>query len=109
MPRKSAIILLSCFILTACAEDKPHVVQTSADTPAVHLTEGIATQIEMPEGERVQSVVTGNPSLVVAEREDNVVNLIPGKGAGETNLIVRATDEGRRSKVYQYRLIVESR
>ena len=95
--------------MTACASDKPHVVQASSDASELRLTGGMATQIEMPDGERVQSVVTGNPALVTAERAGDVVNLIPKEGSGETNLIVRAIDEDGSSKVYQYRLIVQGR
>src|SRR5262245_35730996 len=99
MQKISALAL--CFILAACAADKPHVVQVSSDSERVMLTSGTATQIEMPSGERVQSVVTGKSSLVIAEKADNVVNLIPAEGTGETNLIVRALDSDGRSKVYQ--------
>ena len=96
--------------LTACASDKPRVVQATADAEDVHLTGGMATQIEMPGDQRVQSVVTGNPALVSAEQAGNVVNLVPKDGAsGETNLIVRTLDDEGDSKVYQYRLDVQPR
>ncbi len=104
---RSAFILLPLFILVSCASETPHVVQVSADAPDISLTKGMATQVEMPEGERVQSVVTGNPSIVTAEKADNVVNLVPGSNSGETNLIVRALDRDNHSKVYQYRIIVQ--
>ena len=106
MLKKTALALLACLAFAGCASDKPHVVQASGDTSIVSLTKGMATQIEMPEGERVTSVVTGKPSLVIAEKAENVVNLIPTDETGETNLIVRATD-GHESKVYQYKVIVQ--
>ncbi len=108
--KTSAVLLVSCLALAACASEKPHVVQAQADLPEVRLIGGMATQIEMPDSERVQSLVTGNPGLVTAERTEGVVNLIPKEGAsGETNLIVRAVDEDGHPEVYQYRLIVEQR
>ena len=109
MLKNTAIVFLSCLTLAGCASDQPHVVQVSSDMPSVHLTSGMATQIEMPKDQRVQSVVTGNPALVTAEPADNVVNLVPKEGSGETNLIVRAVDEDGHSKVYQYRLTVQGR
>ncbi len=98
-------ILLSCLALAACASNNPRIIQASSDMPDVRLTPGMATQVEMPAG-RVQSVVVGNPSLVTAERADNVVNLVPKEGSGETNLIIRATDDDGEVKAYQYRIIV---
>ena len=106
MRRKiAALCILSCLAAAACASDKPHVVELTRDTEEIRLTSGMATQIEMPDGEHVKSVVTGNPALVVAEAADDVVNLIPEK-PGETNLIVRVTDSGREAKVYQYRVYI---
>ena len=89
--------------ITACIE------QASDDMPEVRLTEGMATQIELPSSGRVQSVATGNPALVSADRTDNVVNLVPKEGSGETNLIIRSMDEDGHVKIYQYRLIVQAR
>jgi len=74
----------------------------------VRLTVGLATQIELPEDMRAQSVVAGNPAMLTAEQSANVVNLI-AKSAGETNLIIRAVDEDSKAKVYQYRVIVQER
>jgi type IV secretory pathway VirB9-like protein len=108
MFKKSAILLLSCMTLAACASSEPHIIQPSADMTDLRLQGGMATQIELPSSERVQSVVTGNPSLVIADKSDNIVNLVPTNKSGETNLIVRTTERGGGdSKVYQYRLIVE--
>jgi hypothetical protein len=107
MLRKTTPLLLACLALGACASEGPHVVQASTSAPEVHLTNGMATQIEVPEGSHVQSVVVGSPNLVSAERADNVVNLVPKGGTGQTNLIIRAYDEDRRSQVYQYRVIVD--
>jgi type IV secretory pathway VirB9-like protein len=104
---KKPAALFFCFALAACASPEPKVVQIAPDAQVVNLTPGTATQIEMPDGERVQSVVTGKPSLVIADKADNVVNLVPGDGTGETNLIVRVKDSDNRSKVSQYRIIVQ--
>jgi type IV secretory pathway VirB9-like protein len=108
MIKKTTSILLTCLALAACASDHPRVIQASSDSPQVRLTGGMATQIEMPNAEHVQSVVTGDPTLVTAEAADNVVNLIPKQGNGETNLIVRAMDDDGHSMVYQYRIIVQA-
>ena len=108
MLKKTILLLASCMALAACASDEPRVIQPAADMKEVRLTGGMATQLEMPAGERVQSVVTGNPSLVVADKADNIVNLVPTDKSGETNLIVRTVNHnGGDSKVYQYRVIVQ--
>ena len=107
MLKNSIACLFAILCLVSCAADAPRVVQASPDAPQLILTKGMATQIEMPDGERVQSVVTGKPSIVMADKADNVVNLIPAGDAGETNMIVRAADREGRSKVYQYRIIVQ--
>ncbi len=99
-------ILLACLALAACASDTPRIIQATSNMPDVRLTPGMATQVEMPAG-RVQSVVVGNPSLVTADRADNVVNLVPKEGSGETNLIIRSADNDGDIKVYQYRVIVQ--
>jgi hypothetical protein len=108
MFKKMTTLVIALLALTACSSSAPRVVQTSSGTPEVRLQTGLATQIEMPESRRVQSVVAGNPSLVTAEQAGNVVNLI-AKGAGETNLIIRAADEDGGVKVYQYRVIIQER
>ncbi len=97
---KKLLALSACVALLACASpDKPHVIQVSGDMPEIRLTSGMATQIELPEEGHVQSVVTGNPALVTAERSYNVVNLIPKAGSGETlNLIIRFPDGKQRSQ-----------
>jgi hypothetical protein len=107
MLKKTALTLILSVALSACASDKPRIVQATANMDQVRLTSGMATQIEMPNSGRVQSVVTGNPSLVTADHVDNIVNLVPKEGAGETNLIVRAVDDSGDSTVYQYRIIVQ--
>src|ERR1700681_4370041 len=111
MLRKITIVFMASLALVACSfsSDSPRIVRASADMPEVRLTEGMATQIELPSSGRVQSVTTGNPALVVAERTDNVVNLVPKEGSGETNLIIRSIDEDGDVKVYQYRVIVQAR
>ncbi len=105
MLKPKTLALAFCLTLAACASDQPRIIQASSDMQSVHLTPGMATQVELPNG-RVQSVVVGNPSLVTAERTDNVVNLVPKEGTGETNLIVRATDDSGDTRVYQYRVVV---
>ena len=107
MLKKTATVLMMCIALAACASDKPRVLQSSSDVQEVRLTQGMATQIEMPNSGHVKSVVVGNPSLVTAEQADDVVNLVPKAGAGQTNLIVRSTDEDGEPKVYQYRVVVQ--
>ncbi len=107
MLKKTIIALAFGFALSACASDQPRIVQATTDMPQVRLTSGMATQIEVPGSARVQSVVTGNPGLVTADHVDNIVNLVPKEGTGETNLIVRATNDSGDSKVYQYRVVVQ--
>jgi len=109
MSPKPFVILTACIVLASCASGSPRVIQASVDMPEVRLVGGMATQIEMPESERVQSVVTGNPTLVTAERDGGVVNLLPKGGSGETNLIVRAIDDGGHTNIYQYRLVVQAK
>jgi hypothetical protein len=104
--KTTAAFLTVCAALVACSTPQPHVIQASADAPEVRLTEGMATQIEMPDNGHVQSVVTGNPALVTAERSYNVVNLIP-KATGETNVIVRFLSDSGDVKVYQYRVTIQ--
>jgi hypothetical protein len=110
MLKKITTALVLSLALAACGTDKPHIIQASAGMEEVHLTGGMASQIELPDGGHVQSVVVGNPSLLAAERSYNVVNLIPKEGvSGETNLIVRYVDDGGTAKVYQYRIQVQER
>ena len=68
----------------------------------------MATQIEMPNGARVQSVTVGNSSLLTADKDADIVNLSAKDGAGETNLIVRARDADGKTKVYQYHVVVQA-
>lgn len=109
MLKKTATVLVTCLALAACSSDTPRILQAVSDMPEVRLTPGMATQIEMPNSGHVQSIVVGNPSLVTAERADSVVNLVPKAGYGDTNLIVRSVDEDGRTKVYQYRVVVQQR
>ncbi|MDD5587474.1 MAG: hypothetical protein PHY92_11085 [Alphaproteobacteria bacterium] len=109
MLRKTASILIALLALAACSSGTPRIIQTTSNTQEVRLTVGMATQIELPDSARVQSVVSGNPSMVTAEQTANVVNLIAKGGAGETNLIIRSADEDGHIKVYQYRVIVQER
>ncbi|MGE3623914.1 MAG: pilus assembly protein N-terminal domain-containing protein [Bdellovibrionales bacterium] len=108
MLKKRHLVLFLTLGLSACASGEPRIIQPDANSPEIRLRVGVATQIELPESMHAQSVVTGNPSLVAAERTANVVNLIPA-AAGETNLIVRGREDDGDVKVYQYRLLVQER
>ena len=109
MLKQAAVLLAVSFALAACAsDDQPKIVQATSNMPAVRLTGGMATQIELPAG-RVQMVTVGNPNLLTADRTDNIVNLMPKDGAsGDTNIIVRETDDDGHAKVYQYRVTVQA-
>jgi uracil phosphoribosyltransferase len=69
----------------------------------------MATQVEMPEDNKVQSVVVGDPELLTATQSGDVVSLVAKGGAGETNLIIRARESDGDIKVYQYRITVQVR
>ena len=105
---KKTAILLGLIALTACAENQPRVIQASQNSTNIMLTVGMATQIEMPDQGRVQSITVGNPTLVSADQAGDVVNLIAKGGAGETNLIIRSRGDGSDVKVYQYHLTVQA-
>ena len=104
-----ALFGLCGVMLAACASsnDVPRVVQAKPGMEEIRLVSGMATQIEIPNNARVQSITVGNPELVSTERGDGIVNLMPKNGTGETNIIVRSVDDEGRSKVYQYRLIIQ--
>lgn len=104
---KKPVLVFALFALAACSSSQPRIIQASSNAEDIRVTSGMATQIEMPRDVRVQSVTTGNPSLVTAEAAGDVVNLIPRSGAGETNLIIRSRDDDGDTKVYQYRVIVQ--
>lgn len=107
MFKKSAILLIACLFLGACAASQPHVVQASAGSPDIVLTVGMATQIEMPDSNRVTSITVGNTALVSAEQATDVVNLTAKGDAGETNLIIRSRDDDGKVRVYQYHITVQ--
>ncbi len=108
MLKKIVTLVAASLILSACASpDAPRIVQPTVNMPEVRLVSGMATQVELPDSNRVQSLVTGNPDLVVAQEANGVVSLMPKAGIGETNLIIRSVDEDGRGKVYQYRVIVQ--
>jgi hypothetical protein len=109
MFKRTATVFAALLVLAACSSSTPRIIQTPSGTQEVRLISGMATQIEMPDSQRVQSVVAGNPSLVTAEQTANVVNLVAKGGVGETNLIIRAADEDGHVKVYQYRVVVQDR
>lgn len=108
MSNKKLAILAACLITAACASDQPRVIQTSSGAANIDLTAGLATQVELPANERVQSVVVGNTDLVSTSQDGDVINLAAKAGAGDTNMIVRATDEDGDAKVYQYRITVQA-
>lgn len=108
MFKKSAIAFMTCLALAACSADQPHVIQTAGNSPEVTVKQGMATQIEMPDAERVQSVTVGNPALLTADKDADIVNLTAKDKAGETNLIVRARDADGHAKLYQYHVVVQA-
>jgi len=109
MLKKMLVVLLLSASLVACASNKPRIIQATGDLTPIRLTPGMATQIELPDNNRVQSVIAGNPSLITADHTDNVVNLLPKEGSGETNLIVRGQNSSGEVEIYQYRVIVQGR
>jgi hypothetical protein len=109
MLKKSLAVLAASLALAACASSAPRIIQPTAGMPEVRLTSGMATQLEMPDSGHVQSIAVGNPALVTAEKDSDVVSLVAKAGAGETNLIIRSRDEDGKIKVYQYHIIVQER
>jgi hypothetical protein len=105
---KKTITLIAVATLSACASAQPKVIQSTSGTTDIALTIGMATQIEMPDQGRVQSITVGNPALVAAEQNSDVVNLTAKGGAGETNLIIRERDEDGHVKVFQYHITVQA-
>jgi hypothetical protein len=108
MLKKTTAVFVAALALAACSANQPRVIQASTGSPDIHLTVGMATQIEMPDNGRVQSITVGNPNLIAAEQAADVVNLTAKGGAGETNLIIRARDDGGHTEVYQYHVVVEA-
>lgn len=109
MFKKSILTFVSLVALAACSSSQPKIIQATTGMPDIRVTVGMATQIEMPDQGRVQSVAVGDPSLVSAEQATDVVSIVAKGGAGETNLIIRSRDEDGKIKVYQYRVIVTGR
>ena len=104
---KKSAALIAFLALAACASSQPRVIQATSASPEITLKIGMATQIEMPDAGRVQSITVGNPTLVSAEQNADVVNLLAKGGTGETNLIIRSRDEDGKTKVYQYHITVQ--
>ncbi len=102
---KFSSLVLAAALLAACSTAHPKIIQANANNPDVEIQPGMATQIEMPDGGRVASVVVGNKDLVSAEHEGDVVTVSGKGGEGETNMIIRSREDGD-TKVYQYRVIV---
>lgn len=109
MFKKSAAALLALTLLAACSSAKPHVIQATGGMDDIHITVGMATQVEMPDSARVSSVTVGDPALLQADQAGDVVNLVAKGGTGETNLIIRAHENGGDVKVYQYHIVVQPR
>jgi|GEM_PF-901553 len=109
MFKKTASLLLVLLAACACASSSPKIIQASTNMPDIRITVGMATQVEMPDQGRVQSVAVGDPSIVKAEQATDVVSLIATGGIGETNLIIRSRDDDNELHVYQYRIIVQGR
>lgn len=109
MLKKTTAIMITFLAVTACSSSSPRIIQSTSDMPEIRLIVGKATQIEMPDSGRVQSVTVGNPALVTAEQSSDVVNLIAKGGAGETNLIIRSREDDSHVKVYQYNITVQER
>lgn len=98
---------VAALTLSACASDsEPKVVQSQTTDKEIRLTAGMATQLEMPKGERVTNVTVGDPRLVVATNSSDVVGLSTPGGVGETNILVRVVDKDGDTKVHKYRLTV---
>jgi Flp pilus assembly secretin CpaC len=106
MLKKTSVTVAFLALLSACATNQPKVIQASGDTTDIHLTVGMATQVEMPDNGRVQSVIVGNPTLIDAQQSGDVVNLSGKGGAGETNLIIRSRNDDGKTQVYQYHVTV---
>lgn len=109
MFKKAALLFVSCLALSACASSQPKIIQATTGMPDIRITVGMATQIEMPDQGRVQSVAVGDPALLSAEQATDVVSLVAKGSAGETNLIIRSRNEDGDLKVYQYRVIIQGR
>jgi type IV secretory pathway VirB9-like protein len=54
--------LIAAAPLAACAGDpQPKIVQSTTADQEIRMSAGLATQIELPKGERVVNVTVGNP------------------------------------------------
>jgi hypothetical protein len=109
MPRKTIILAAGLLALASCASSQPRIIQSSGNNQDVHIAQGMATQIEMPDNGRVQTMTVGNPGLVDASQSGDVVTLLGKDKAGETNLIIRARDDSGDMHVYQYHVTVDSK
>lgn len=97
-------------LLAACGgAPKPRVIQSTSATEVIRLVPGMATQIELPAGERPVSTRVGDAELVEAVRDGDVVTLTAKGGEGETNVLVRTSGADGKPGTYQYRLSVSPR
>lgn len=109
MLKNFALGVVACAVLGACGSSSgPRIIQSVSGNPEIVVTVGMATQVEMPEQERVASIAVGNSELVTAEKDGDVITLSANKESGETNLIVRARDDSGKTKVYQYHVVVKT-
>ena len=108
MSKQSTALLVALLALAACSSNQPRVIQSSGRGQDITVTSGMATQVEMPDQGRVQTIVVGNPNLITADKDGDVVNLTAKGGAGETNLIIRSRDDDGDIKVYQYHVTVQA-
>jgi len=106
MLKKIFILCVAGLLLSACGSDEPGITNASSDLPQIRLMSGMATQIDAPDGRTIDSAVIGDPSLADLDVVSNVLNIFPKDHEGETNLIMRASDEDGNVKVYQYLLVV---
>ncbi len=109
MAGKKLYLLAALLFLTACSSDAPRIIQASSSLPDLQVTVGMATQIEMPDAAKVQSVTVGDPELLTAAQSGDVVSLVAKGVPGETNLIIRAREDGGSIQVYQYRVTIQGR
>jgi hypothetical protein len=105
MLKKTFILCVAGILLAACGSSEPHITNASVNLPEIRLMPGMATQIDAPDQRTIDSALIGDPDLADLDVVNNVLNIFP-RHEGETNLIMRASDEDGNVKVYQYLLVV---
>jgi len=109
MSQRTIILAAGLLALAACSTPQPRIIQASSGNQNIHLAQGMATQVEMPDNGRVETMTVGNPALVDASQAGDVVTLLGKDKGGETNLIIRARDDSGDMQVYQYHITVDSK